>query len=268
MYWAGTITYNTVNNRSNTVACYTDDLKWAIHLVRLRMGLHRANDEKFVSKTEHSAKTTKEQSKKSNQPISTGSGFFITKDGFFVTNNHVIEGGRSYKVLTADGLQSAELVQVDPQTDLALMRVKGTFKPIKFSMRKNEKLGASIATMGFHQPGIQGFSPKVTRGVISGETGFKGDVREYQIDASIQPGNSGGPLFNSSGELVGVVVATLRNGQVVNYAIKKAYLLAFLDSALKVSSGIIEGNTTTENFKFEEVVDDIRSSCALVLTYN
>ena len=114
---------------------------------------------------------------------------------------------------------------------------------------------------------MQGFSPKVTRGVISGETGFKGDVREYQIDASIQPGNSGGPLFNDSGELVGVVVATLRDGQVVNYAIKKAYLLAFLDSALKSSEGIVEGGEEVKLRKFEDVVDEVRSTCALVLTY-
>ena len=266
MYWSGTMTYDAVNGRSNTVACYTDDFDWATYLVRLRMGLHRKDDTKF-SAPEKSVHPPKVPPQEPNHPTKTGSGFFITRDGFFITNNHVVEGGKSYKVLTENGLQPAELVQVDPQTDLALMRIKGAFKPIRFAAQRKVSLGTAIATMGFPQPGLQGFSPKVTRGVISGETGFKGDVREYQIDASIQPGNSGGPLFNDSGELVGVVVATLRDGQVVNYAIKKAYLLAFLDSALKSSEGIVEGGEEVKLRKFEDVVDEVRSTCALVLTY-
>lgn len=267
MYWAGTMKYTTVRETINTVACYTDDLNWAVYLVRLRMGLHRQDDPKFVSTPKQSETLPKAQTKESDQPIQTGSGFFITKDGFFITNNHVVEGGKSYKVLTVKGLKQAELVQVDPQTDLALMRVIGSFEPIKFSTQRKEKLGATVATIGFPLPGLQGFSPKVTQGVISGENGFKGDVRRYQIDASIQPGNSGGPLFNNSGELVGVVVSSLNGGQLVNYAVKKSYLLAFLDSISRVSEGITLGNTKEENRQFEEVVDDVRSSCALVLTY-
>ena len=122
--------------------------------------------------------------------------------------------------------------------------------------------------MGFPMPGLQGFSPKVTKGIISGTSGFKGDVREYQIDATIQPGNSGGPLFDAVGNVVGVLVASLKNGQAVNYAIKKSYVMAFLDSIAECSAGLEESDDSSAvKLQLSDVISRVQNSCVLILNY-
>jgi len=198
--------------------------------------------------------------------VSTGSGFFVTKSGYLITNYHVVDGGENFSVITTNDQVEAKLIKADPATDLALLKVEGSFEACTLAKRRIEKLGTQVFTMGFPQPGLQGFSPKVTKGVVSGTDGMQGDVRHYQIDASAQPGNSGGPLFDQDGHVVGVVDSGLIVGQVVNYAIKKAYLRAFLDSA-NVCTDEIEESDSVASGKLEDVVDKVRSSCALVVSY-
>jgi S1-C subfamily serine protease len=100
--------------------------------------------------------------------------------------------------------------------------------------------GTDVFAIGFPNPDVQGLDPKVTKGVISGTKGLENDDTKFQIDAAIQPGNSGGPLCDYNGNLVGVVVETLNSKfmiqtkgvipQNVNYAIKASELAAFLRS--------------------------------------
>ena len=263
LYWAGTMTYQTVAGQDNTVACYTSDLNFAIKLVRIKMELYDKGDRRF---DDGAPTTPKGNDGNAILPVvvATGSGFFVTKNGYVVTNHHVIDGANKFRILTAVGTFDAKLIKSDPNTDLAILKVDGSFTPLHFARRRVEKLGTTVLTMGFPRPGVQGFSPKVTKGIISGEEGFKGDVREYQIDASIQPGNSGGPLLSEQGEVVGVVVATLVSGQTVNYAIKKSYLLAFLDSIPGCSDDLIEGSGDIHFSSLEEVVEGVRNSCILI----
>ena len=263
LYWAGTMTYQTVAGLDNTVACYTTDLDFAIKLVRIRMELYDKGDPRFEDGAPAIPKRT-DGNHMLPVVVATGSGFFVTKNGYVVTNHHVIDGANKFRILTANGTFDAQLIKSDPNTDLAVLKVDGNFTPLQFSHRRIEKLGTTVLTMGFPRPGVQGFSPKVTKGIISGEEGFKGDVREYQIDASIQPGNSGGPLLSEQGEVVGVVVATLVSGQTVNYAIKKSYLLAFLDSIPGCTDGIIEGTGDNRFSSLEEVIAAVRNSCILI----
>ncbi len=264
LYWAGTRTYQTVAGLNNTVACYTSDLDFAIKLVRIRMELYDKGDPRFEGEIPAIPKG-KDGSDMLPEVIATGSGFFVTKNGYVVTNHHVIEGGNKFRILTAVGTVDAKLIKDDPNTDLALLKADGNYTPLQFSRRRTEKLGTTVLTMGFPRPGVQGFSPKVTKGITSGEEGFKGDVREYQIDASIQPGNSGGPLLSEQGEVVGVVVATLVSGQTVNYAIKKSYLLAFLDSVPECANDIVEGTGDIRFSSLEEVVAAVRNACVLIV---
>ena len=262
MYWAGTYAYEDVRGMHRTVPMYTHDYDFAIFLIRNQFGFYDKGDARF----EESESEKPKSPTPNGNCISSGSGFFISRDGYVVTNHHVIEGGTTFKVLASTGTYNARLVCVDKETDLALLKVdSGEVSACVFSDRKKENLGSQIFTVGFPQPGLQGFTPKVTKGVISGMEGFRGDLREYQIDASVQPGNSGGPLFDSDGRVVGVIVASLTKGQVVNYAIKKSYLYAFLENCpaltLKESSG--QGASAS----LEDVVAQVRSSCVLVLNY-
>ena len=131
-----------------------------------------------------------------------------------------------------------------------------------------ERLGATVFTMGFPKPQYQGFEPKVTKGVISANEGFKGDRHLYQIDAAIQPGNSGGPAADENGRLVGVVVASLVGSrtQNVNYIIKKSYLLPFLDT-VPACSRYVETAVDKGPTKFEDAVEAVQKSCVQIFVY-
>ena len=125
-------------------------------------------------------------------------------------------------------------------------------------------------------PNLQGFSPKVTKGVISSLRGIRDDVRTYQIDASVQPGNSGGPLADEAGNIIGVIVARLSDAYViqntgsvpqnVNYAVKKSYLMAFLNTHPEVAEKVKE-EESKEADSFSDAVEKLRQSTALVVIY-
>lgn len=92
-------------------------------------------------------------------------------------------------------------------------------------------VGTSVFALGYPMSDILGEEIKVTDGIISSKTGYQGDVVTYQISVPIQPGNSGGPLFDKNGNLVGITNAGVPDAQNVGYAIKVSYLKNLLDSA-------------------------------------
>jgi S1-C subfamily serine protease len=105
-----------------------------------------------------------------------------------------------------------------------------------------------VTVAGFPNPDIQGRSLKITKGTLSGLKGMQDDIRHFQIDAAVQPGNSGGPLINDAGQVVGIVNARLNDAAValatgslpqnVNYAIKSDYLAALLKTVSDLSAEI------------------------------
>ena len=211
--------------------------------------------------------------------LGSGSGFFITPDGYFLTNYHVVHGGSSIVLVTEKGNVSAKVVRIDPAVDLALLKVDSTsFQSIPFLAANEAALGTDIFTIGFPIPDLQGFSPKMTKGVISSMRGLHDDEKEYQIDAAVQPGNSGGPVVNNNGEVVGVVVARLRDEYVaetkgflpqnVNYAIKKKHVLDFLSQVPNCLRGIKSSNLPASGSSASPaVVDSVLKSCAMVIVY-
>lgn len=176
----------------------------------------------------------------SDDLMASGSGFFITEDGYFITNAHVVRNARRVKIKMANSVLEAAIVRSDTLNDLALLKVDGHFKPLVISMNP-VVLGQSVFTIGFPDIKLQGTEPKYTDGKISSMNGIKDDPTEYQISVPVQPGNSGGPLVDSDGQVEGVIVARLNDfaalasmgslPQNVNYAIKGSVLHNFLNKS-------------------------------------
>ena len=210
-----------------------------------------------------------------NDPKVTGTGFLITRNGYLVTNDHVVKGVQKVRVQTASGLLDAAVVRVDVASDLALLKVSGTFDALPVVSSRTARLGATVATVGFPNTGLQGVEPKLSKGDISSLAGIQDDVRYFQISVPVQPGNSGGALFDKRGNVIGVVTAQLSQkaalestgtlAQSVNYAVKSSYLLSFLEAVPEVGAGMLDAKTSDQ--RFEAVVDDVKKATVLIIGY-
>jgi serine protease Do len=159
------------------------------------------------------------------------------------------------RLVTAAGLIAAKVVKVDAANDLALLKAEGKFAALPVATSRGVKLGATVATVGFPNIGLQGFSPKLAKGEIASLSGAGDDARYFQISVPVQPGNSGGALVDERGNVVGVVSAKLSaraalaaSGALpenVNYAVKSSYLLSFLESVPEVAAKLKEPSTKT-----------------------
>lgn len=178
-------------------------------------------------------------SRNDNISKSTGSGFFLTSDGIIATNAHVVKGSRKIVVSVSvdDNLidYDAKVLLSDNSNDVALVQIiDEDFKklpPIPYGFSNYSEVGSRVFTIGFPLNEVMGSNYKVTDGIISANSGLNDDIRFYQISVPLQPGNSGGPLFNSEGNVIGITAARL-NDEVLNtksenvsYAIKSVYLL-------------------------------------------
>jgi len=196
-------------------------------------------------------------------------------DGFLITNGHVVSEARSVRAVTSKGTVPARIVKVDRANDLALLKVEGSFIAAPVAPSRTVRLGSTVATVGFPNVGLQGLSPKLAKGEIASLAGAQDDARHFQISVPVQPGNSGGALFDERGNVIGVIVAKLSQeaalatsgalAENVNYAIKSSYLLSFLESVPEVAAKLKEPNTA--NRKFEDVVKDVENATVLVLVY-
>jgi S1-C subfamily serine protease len=168
-----------------------------------------------------------------------GSGFFVTRDGYLLTNFHVVHDAAKVKVRYKNHDYAADVVEVDRDYDLAVLKISGAdVSPLAISRKDSAELGDSVFTIGFPNIEMQGMEPKYTDGKISSLAGMQDDPHEYQISVPVQPGNSGGPLCDANGDVVGIVVARLNDlaalresgavPQNVNYAVKSKLALRLL----------------------------------------
>jgi S1-C subfamily serine protease len=160
-----------------------------------------------------------------------GTGFAIDSSGLILTAFHVVDGAKSISVLKNSKIYEAQLLTSNKTLDLALLKVSGAvFSPVTFAPSTNVQLAQSVFTIGFPNADVQGLSPKVTRGEVSSLLGMRDSQQHWQISVPVQPGNSGGPLFDDSGNVIGMVVSTLRAAiagaipQNVNYALKGDFI--------------------------------------------
>ena len=169
----------------------------------------------------------------------TGTGFAMG-DGYIVTNNHVVDEA---KVIYVKGIQgdlnvglSAELVATDKANDIAIIKITDNkfngFGPIPYSISSTmANVGEEVFVLGYPLTQALGKEIKLTNGIVSSRTGYQGDISTYQISAPVQPGNSGGPMFDNDGSVIGIVVAGVPGAENVGYAIKTSYLQILIESA-------------------------------------
>ncbi len=195
----------------------------------------------------------------------TGTGFALN-NGYIVTNFHVIENAKSISIKGISGdfnkKYNGTVVGSDKRNDLALIKITDSdfdgFGNIPYKVKESlSEVGEDIFVLGYPLTTTMGNEIKLTTGVISSKTGFQGDVNLYQISAPIQPGNSGGPLFDNKGNIIGIVNAKHKGTDNVGYAIKSSNLNNLIENVATTSiipnSNWIESKTLPEKVK---TVDD------------
>jgi hypothetical protein len=173
-------------------------------------------------------------------PAASGTGFAVSENGYVLTNDHVINGCQALKIHTKDKIVSAKIISRDSLNDLAL--IKANFKPKTVFVLRNEapNLLDEIFVAGYPFGYQVSNSIKITSGIVSSLSGIGNNFSNMQIDAAIQPGNSGGPVIDKQGNVIGIAVAKLDFESVykdygvvpenTNFAIKASVARNFIES--------------------------------------
>lgn len=233
------------------------------------MKLYPENDIDFSMESQDK----QEKSKDSKELKGNGSGFFVGKN-IIATNNHVVDGANEIDVLiqTAQDIKtySTKILCVDKINDLALLMIDDKefqhISTIPYNIyQRTIDVGSSIFTMGYPMVQIMGSEIKVTDGIISSKTGYEGQISAYQISAPIQPGNSGGPMFDKEGNLVGITSAGVTGADNVGYAIKSSYLYQLIDASPITIEDITDKSPNQNDFT--EQVKEFAPYVVMVLVY-
>lgn len=199
---------------------------------------------------------------------STGTCWLVDSRGYLVTCEHVVGKRRTLQVVLADGTtQDATVVLTDKTNDLAILKIDPLpekYHPIPVMLDEYSKVGEPISFLGFPKGEHFGNSLKMTSGSISSVLGFKNNITEYQLDASINGGNSGGPVFNSHGSAIGIISSKLitKHTEGIGY-IKKTNCLALLFAQV----GITPTPTVKETFSTQEIYEQYKNSVFLIRKY-
>jgi hypothetical protein len=168
---------------------------------------------------------------------SSGTGFLISNNGYIATCYHVIEGATEISVKGINSNFSrkynAKIVATDKLNDLAILKVDCNLEsPINYSLKWDvSDVGEEVFTLGYPLRTSMGEEIKLTNGIISSKSGFQGDITTYQITVPVQPGNSGGPLFDKNGYVIGVINAKHTGAENAGYAVKTNILKNLIQSA-------------------------------------
>ena len=208
--------------------------------------------------------------------VSAGTAWPIA-EGYVITNNHVVANADRVTLIHLSGEKiSATVTHRDETNDIALLSVKDTASlPPALPLSINSaRLGASVFTIGYPRLDVMGDSPKLTNGIISSINGMYGDTSTYQISVPVQPGNSGGPLLNMNGEVVGVVTSMLGstnpdNGDTtllpnISYALKIDVVKNLLQRLPKRRHGLKE--LSHDSGTLESLADRIQKSVMIIMS--
>lgn len=208
---------------------------------------------------------------KDNHTEWSGTGFALN-NGYIVTNYHVVDGAKSIIVHGVNGNSSsdysASVVATDTKNDLAIIKIADSrfsgFGTIPYAIKNQmAEMGEQVWVLGYPLTQYLGNEIKLTTGIVSSRSGYQDDVSTYQISAPVQPGNSGGPLIDSKGYIVGVVNAGVPGADNVGYAIKTSYLRNLLDSFSLTSS--LPNSNSISSLSLTDQVKEVRNFVFLLM---
>ncbi len=212
--------------------------------------------------------------KMENANLATGTAWSVAP-GYAVTAWHIIAKTGDIVLVADTGVEyEANVVLIDEELDIALLAIKSGEQITCLPMADiGSRLGASVFTVGFPRVDVMGRSPKVSQGIISGTNGLNDDPFHYQTSLPIQPGNSGGPLLNLKGEVVGVISSMLA---VRNPGLDEPILLPNLNIAVKIAEvqRLLESlpdklqpahSITSQEQSLEALADNVRRSVLIVV---
>jgi S1-C subfamily serine protease len=203
-----------------------------------------------------------------------GTGFLISDEGDIVTCAHVIEEEQTATVWIGGVRYEADVVNRDKDIDIALLKTRSKiatgYTPLSFRSDKTYALGEDVSTIGFPMTRMLGDAARLSKGLISSTVGKKGDPKQVQFSAQVQPGNSGGPLFDNEGVVVGVVQETLNPWKMaqttggslpqnVNFAIKSDFVLDSIKSSSETTHQKIRVNHPSTLEQITNAVGKVRS---------
>ncbi|HXB92202.1 MAG TPA: serine protease [Puia sp.] len=179
-----------------------------------------------------------------------GTGFLIDGKGYLLTNAHVVRNASVVDVQNSIGEYHARIIQLDPQVDLALLKIEDTsyhsFNGLPYGISKTgADLGEDLFTLGYPRPEIV-----YGKGYMSAATGFQGDTTSFQLTIAANPGNSGTPVLNNDGEVVGIVTSTQQNAQGMVFAVRSKNIFQAIDS-IKSDSTLQKTDSTLSHLHIQ-----------------
>ncbi|MDR2466649.1 MAG: serine protease [Prevotellaceae bacterium] len=202
--------------------------------------------------------------------LSTGTGFALNSAGYIVTCFHVIENAARIEVRGFNGdfatALQAQTVAADKKNDLAILKLTAArpASPLPYSFRSEQSdAGERVFTLGYPLTASMGEEVKLTDGIVSSATGFGGIISMYQISAPTQSGNSGGPLFDSRGNIIGIVSAKHTGAENASYAVKTRYL----ENLAKKAGIPLSRSNSIASLSLPEQVKKIRNCVYIIMNY-
>lgn len=208
---------NSTTTTNNTAKSYTDKNFDGIIIDTKSSGEKSAQSAyEKVSDSTVAILTFKDKISSEENAKGQGTGIIVSSDGYIVTNSHVIGDSKTaykYQVINNDGKKyTANVVGYDTRTDLAVLKIEGkNLKPVHFVKKSHLQVGEDIIAVG--NPGGLDFQNSLTKGIVSAKDRTLDDstVSYIQTDAAVNPGNSGGPLCNLYGEVIGITTAKINS---------------------------------------------------------
>jgi S1-C subfamily serine protease len=205
--------------------------------------------------------------------VAAGSGFFVTDDGYFLTCHHVMVAASRIQLKYGVREIPARLIWSNADHDVALLKADGWFAALPMVASSSVRLGESIFTIGFPNTDVQGLSPKFSRGEISALAGMQDDPRFFQVSLPIQPGNSGGPLVDIRGNVIGLIKGRLNDAkqltttgfvaQNVNYGVKSSVVLEGMPALARR----MRPAASPKLRELSEIAHDVELAVAMVVAY-